>query len=365
MHTAPAGVATALLVAVVLVIGSIGILLGSPKPAGADHACSRPARSLRPWGTPRSTSTARASGDPLLETLNDGQSEPYTAGSAFDSSGNLYVTDDYRVTSASTRPTARSTASSPAACQNPLSLAFDSQGNLYVGQQATPYIAEFTKTGQFIQNIGPLATELTGDDWIALAPDDCTVYYTTEGTDILRYNMCTNQQLPNFNLQPFPTGDPSTGLPVQAFELQILPDGDVLVADSNADILLDHNGNVVQTYTCASLPGCQGSFSPSASTPTGSRSGLVTRPLATSGRSTSPRARCCRQIDTHSGASYGLSVDDQIEVACARDHSDDRTLDADRPAGDGQLLDADAGLGGADESRARARPSSTSRSPSR
>ena len=52
--------------------------------------------------------------------------------------------------------------------QNPLSLAFDNQGNLYVGQQTTPYIAEFSKTGQFVQNIGPLATELSGDDWIAL-----------------------------------------------------------------------------------------------------------------------------------------------------------------------------------------------------
>ena len=72
--------------------------------------------------------------------------------------------------------------------------------------------------------------------------------------------MCTNQQVPNLNVQPFPSFDPSTGLPVQAFQLQILPDGDVLVADSNADILLDPNGNVLQTYTCASLPGCQGSL---------------------------------------------------------------------------------------------------------
>ena len=77
------------------------------------------------------------------------------------------------------------------------------------------------------------------------------MYYTTEETDILRYNMCTNQQLPNLNAQPFPTFDSSTGLPVQAFQLKILTDGNVLVADSNTDILLDPNGNVLQTYTCA------------------------------------------------------------------------------------------------------------------
>ena len=34
------------------------------------------------------------------------------------------------------------------ACQNPLSLVFDNQGNLYVGQQTTPYIAEFNSSGQ-------------------------------------------------------------------------------------------------------------------------------------------------------------------------------------------------------------------------
>ena len=41
---------------------------------------------------------------------------------------------------------------------------------------------------------------------------------------IYRYNKCTNTQLPDFNVAPF-TGD-------DAFELQILPNGDVLVADS-------------------------------------------------------------------------------------------------------------------------------------
>ena len=146
--------------------------------------------------------------------------------------------------------------------QNPLSLAFDNQGNLYVGQQTTPYIAEFSKTGQLVQNIGPLATELSGDDWIALGPDECTFYYTTEGTDILRYNMCTNQQEPNFNVQPFPSYDPSTGLPVQAFELQILPDGDVLVADSNADILWTRTATCCRPTPARRCPAARARCSP-------------------------------------------------------------------------------------------------------
>ena len=31
-----------------------------------------------------------------------------------------------------------------------------------------------------------------------------------------------------------------------------------LVADSDSVLLLDQNGNVIQTYSCSSLPGCQG-----------------------------------------------------------------------------------------------------------
>ena len=99
-------------------------------------------------------------------------------------------------------------------------MVFDNQGNMYVGQQTTPYIAEFAPDGTRLTDIGPLQTELYGDDWIDLSSDECTFYYTTEGTDILTYNKCTNTQGPNFNQVPFPSTDPSTGLPVNAFEAQ-------------------------------------------------------------------------------------------------------------------------------------------------
>src|SRR6201999_2120940 len=109
-----------------------------------------------------------------------------------------------------------------------LSLVFDNQGNLYVGQQTTPYIAEFSPTGQRLPDIGPLQTELLGDDWIDLAADECTFVYTTENKDILQYNKCTNTQGPVFNQAP---------LPDKAFQLRILANGDVLVADSDSDFL--------------------------------------------------------------------------------------------------------------------------------
>jgi Bacterial Ig-like domain (group 3) len=305
----------ALLLSLVLVLGSVGVILGSAKPAGADTTLFQSGQVFASVGNSLVNVYSQSSGNPLIASLNDELNETYTAGSAFDSSGNFYVTDDYTGDVSEYSPSGALDGVFASGLQNPLSLAFDNQGNLYVGQQTTPYIAEYSGTGQFVKNIGPLATELSGDDWIALAPDECTFYYTTEETDILRYNMCTGQQLPNFNVQPFPSSDPTTGYPVSAYELQILPDGDVLVADSNADILLDPNGNVLQTYTCASLPGCQSQLFAISLDPDGtsfwtgdSNSGNVWEVDIATGA-------VQQQIDTHSGALYGLSVDDEVEVA--------------------------------------------------
>ena len=305
---------------VVLLLAAALIGIASPstsKPAGADTPIFASGQVFASVGNSAVNVYSQGVGNPLVTRLNDGLQEPFTAGSAFDSSGNFYVADDYSGDVSEYAPDGTLDGVFASGLSNPLSLVFDNQGNLYVGQQTTPYIAEFSKTGQFVQNIGPLATELTGDDWIALGPDECTIYYTTEGSDILRYDMCHNQQLPNLNVQSFPTYDASTNLPVEAFELQILPDGDVLVADSNADILLDPNGNVLQTYTCASLPDCQGALFAVSLDPDGnsfwtgdSNSGYVWKIDTASGD-------VLQTINTRSGALYGLSVDDQIEVAAA------------------------------------------------
>ena len=149
-----------------------------------------------------------ASGNQLT-TLTDDTGEPYTTGSAFDSSDNFYVTDDTSGDISEFSPTGAPMGQFATGLQNPESLVFDSSGNLYVGQQTTPYVAEFTPSGQRLDDIGPLQTELYGDDWIDLSSDQCTLYYTTEGTDILRYDKCTNTQLPNFNPVPSAGTQPS------------------------------------------------------------------------------------------------------------------------------------------------------------
>ncbi len=160
-----------------------------------------------------------------------------------------------------------------------------------------------------------MSTELYGADWIDLSSDQCTFYYTTEGSNIHTYDKCANTQGPNFNVAAFPTADSSTGLPVQAFQLKILASGEVLVADSNAVLLLDHNGNVVQTYPCSALPSCGGQLFAVSVDPSGnsfwtgdSASGNIYEINIASGN-------LMQTIATHSGTLYGLSVLDQLEVA--------------------------------------------------
>lgn len=263
-----------LALAIVLMLGSLGILLSPSRPAGADTVFQS-GQVFASVGFSQVNVYDAASGSQVT-SLTDGTNESYTAGSAFDAKGNFYVTDDINGEVSEFAPSGIPLPTFATGLSNPLSLVFDSSGNLYVGQQTTPYIAEFTPSGQRLPDIGPLSTEAYGDDWIDLASDQCTLYYTTEGSDILRYNKCTNTQLPNFNQIPFTDG--------AAYEVRILQNGYVLVADSNAVYELDTGGNIIQTYDCSSLSGCQGQLFAVSVAPGGLRSGLEIRHRETCGR---------------------------------------------------------------------------------
>ncbi len=234
---------TSLALAVALILGCVGILFGSSAPAGADTVYST-GEVIASVGNGVVDGYNPTSGSQVA-TLVDGTGDLYNLGSAFDSSGDLYVTDDYTGQISEFSPSGQSLPTFATGLTNPFSLVFDNSGNLYVGQQGTPYIAEFNASGQRLPDIGPVETGETGDDWIDLASDECTFYYTTETQDIFRYDKCTNTQLPNFNQAPLP-GD-------NAYELRILQNGDVLVADTESVLLLDPNGNVLQTYSCSSI----------------------------------------------------------------------------------------------------------------
>ncbi len=84
-----------------------------------------------------------------------------------------------------------------------------------------------------------------GIDWIDLATDDCTVYYTSEGSTVFRFNVCANAQLSAF----------ATGLTRPCFGLRIRANGEVLVACQSQVVRLSAAGAVLQTYSSASLGG--------------------------------------------------------------------------------------------------------------
>jgi hypothetical protein len=92
-----------------------------------------------------------------------------------------------------------------------------------------------------------------GSDWIDLAADQSTIFYTSEGRAIQRFDVNANTQLPNFATLPGVLVDG----PNNAFALRLLPpwdgSGGLLVADRSNIKRLDANGNVVQTYGVQSV----------------------------------------------------------------------------------------------------------------
>ena len=103
---------------------------------------------------------------------------------------------------------------------------------MYVGQ-AGGAIVRLSGTGTVAQTYG-----ISGhSDWIDLAADQTTMYYTHEGSTILRHNLTTDTGMSDF----------ASGL-THAFALRILGDGGVLVADQNDVKRFDSSGTQVATY---------------------------------------------------------------------------------------------------------------------
>ena len=172
-------------------------------------------------------------------TLNSNQGGSMT-GMAFDAFENLYTTDFTADTvSKFSAATLQGTFGSGYNCK-PESITFDRGGNAYVGETGCSHaILKFDSYGNLAAAYS-VGTEQEGSDWIDLAPDQCTIYYTSQGASVLRYNACTKQQL-----APFATGL-NTGLAVK-----ILPDQTVLVADKQDVVRFDSQGRKIMTYNAS------------------------------------------------------------------------------------------------------------------
>ncbi len=308
----------------VLILGCVGLLFNPAKPAGAANP-PNPFASGQVFASVGggTVNVYDPSSGNLLGSMTDNSGTSYNAGTTFDANGNLYVTDDdagqiSEFNSSGTQIGQLTGLTDAYGDSNdPLSLVFDNAGNLYVGQQSTPYIAEFNSSGVRQPDIGPLQTQLYGDDWIDLAPDEHTFYYTTEGDEILTFNDQTNTQGPVFNQVPFPSTQVVNGtkLANQAFELKILANGQVLVADSSQDILLNADGSVNHVYPCSSMPGCGTQLFAISVDPSGTSFWTADSSTGNIYQINMATGAVMQTIATGSGTLYGLSVDDQLEVA--------------------------------------------------
>ena len=171
----------------------------------------------------------------ILDTTQGGT----ITGMAFDSQGSLYSTDftANNVTKFDAAGNLKGSFGQGYNCR-PESITFDSAGNAYVGQADCSHaILKFDSFGNPAGTF-QVQVEDQGSDWIDLAGDQCTIFYTSEGTTVKRFNACTNQQLPDF----------SSSLK-QGLAVRVLSDGGVLVANKTDMLRLDSSGKVQTTYT--------------------------------------------------------------------------------------------------------------------
>jgi len=176
-----------------------------------------------------------------------GQVPGAAEGIRFDATGNLYVTHwcaDEACTTGNTvekfntNGVSQGTFGSGYNC-DPHALAFDTAGSLYVGQaHCTGAILKVSPGSPSIEYT--VAAENAGSFWIDLAPDGCTIFYTSWGPDVKRFDVCTDTQLADFNRAPLPGGE--------THGLRVLPDGGVLVTSGAVVSRLDSTGALVQTY---------------------------------------------------------------------------------------------------------------------
>lgn len=130
------------------------------------------------------------------------------------------------------------------------SCVFDGAGNVYIGMaggsgspdESVP-VRKFNRYGDLLDTF-VLPTGTRGTDWIDLAGDQCTLYYTSEDTTVRRYNVCTHTALPDF----------ASGLTEPyCYAIRLRPNREVMVACQEAVHRLSPEGDHMQTYTRASI----------------------------------------------------------------------------------------------------------------
>jgi hypothetical protein len=130
---------------------------------------------------------------------------------------------------------------------NPHAIVFDPTNTAYIGQAGCTGAIMKVPPGQDRNpTIFHVAAENQGSFWIDLAPDGCTMFYTSYGPNVKRFDVCAGVQLADFNVAPVPGG--------VAHDVRVLPDGGVIVATGSVVSRLDPNGALSANYSVAGEP---------------------------------------------------------------------------------------------------------------
>jgi hypothetical protein len=135
----------------------------------------------------------------------------------------------------------------------PESCVVDQPGqNLYVGTgELDSELFKLDTNGNVLAVFNP-SREGGGINWIDLNPGNpCQLYYTSEGVQVKRFNVCTGTQLTDF-ASGLPPGSSDRG----CFGLRVRSNGEVLVACDQQIVRLNTSGVIVQSYN----PGSEGDF---------------------------------------------------------------------------------------------------------
>jgi hypothetical protein len=177
----------------------------------------------------------------LVQTLVTGLSGELT-GSGFDSLGNFYVTAGFAGGGiVKFDPLGNLIGAFGSGFSgHPESLVFDSSGNMYVGQADTNQVIKLSGTGSLL-NSYTLAVQDRGTDWVDLASDQHTLFYTSEGSEVKRFDVGSNTQLADFS-----------NVGGTEYALRLLPAGGLLVSDTNNVLRISSAGTIAQTYLTGS-----------------------------------------------------------------------------------------------------------------
>jgi hypothetical protein len=135
---------------------------------------------------------------------------------------------------------------------DPSGIAIGSNGFVFVGQaNCSGKIVKLDSSGNIVQSFAPII-EVGGARWIDLADDGCTMYYTSAGQLVHRFDVCVSAQLPDLSSVPLSGG--------AALGLRIMPDGGVIVAAQNDVERLNASGQVIAKYQAVAETGFVGIF---------------------------------------------------------------------------------------------------------